>query len=126
MRKILFASLILATPALAQNPTPDDVAAALGRMRVLYIRGENVLMTVTGINFDAKARTIKGTAQYQSLDGKGVAYGCEAPIEGQLMGYRLQFASNRCTGDFTYKNGEFAGEVTVPTVGLFEAKFAVK
>jgi hypothetical protein len=50
MRKTLIALLFLTTPALAEMP--QDVMELMSRTRVIYIRGEDILMTVTGIKLD--------------------------------------------------------------------------
>ena len=59
-------------------------------MRVIYIRGENILMTVTGIKLDTKSGAFSATAQWQPPEYKGIPYSCEVPIEGQLTGFVLQ------------------------------------
>jgi hypothetical protein len=124
MRKALLVLLILITPALAEMP--QDVMELMSRMRVMYIRGENILMTVTGIKLDTKTGSFSATAQWQPPEYKGIPYTCEVPLEGQLTGYVFQFANNRCSGRFTYKGGEFSGEAQITGVGIFPAKFSIK
>jgi hypothetical protein len=124
MRKSLLALLLLSTSALAEKP--QDVMDLMSRMRVLYIRGEHILMTVTGIKLDAKTGSFSATAQWQPPEDKGIPYTCELPVDGQLTGYVLQFANNRCSGRFTFEDGEFVGEAQIAGVGVFPAKFSVR
>jgi hypothetical protein len=125
MRKFFLAlSLLSATPALADMP--QDVMELMSRMRVIYIRGEHILMTVTGIKLDTKSGAFSATAQWQPPEYKGIPYTCELPVEGQLTGFVLQFANNRCSGRFTYMSGTFSGEAQITGVGIFPAKFSIK
>ncbi len=124
MRKTLIALCLLATPALADMP--QDVMQLMSQMRVIYIRGESILMTMNGIKLDPKSGAFSATAQWQPPDYKGIPYSCAVPVEGQLTGFVLQFANNRCSGRFTYMSGTFSGEAQITGVGIFPAKFSIK
>jgi hypothetical protein len=95
-------------------------------MRVLYIRGENILLTVTGIRLDTMTGSFTAAAQWQPPEYRGIPYTCQTPLEGQLIGMTLQFANNRCSGRFTFEAGEFVGEGQIAGVGIFPAKFSVR
>ena len=124
MRTFLIALLLLSTSALAQ--TPQNAMELMSRIRVLYIRGEHILMTVVGIKLDTKTGSFTATAQWQPPEYKGMPYTCELPVEGQLTGYVLQFANNRCSGRFTFEDDEFVGEAQITGVGIFPPKFSVR
>ena len=117
---------VLSLSASACAETTQDVMDLMSRMRVLYIRGEHILMTVTGIKLDPATGAFSATAQYVPSGYTGIPYTCELPLEGQLLGITLQFANNRCSGRFTFENGEFVGEAQVTGVGVFPAKFSVR
>ena len=122
MRTLLIALFLCTAPALAA--TPPELMETLSRVHTLYIRGDKAILTLTGVKID-QSGAFEASGTWVPVNSPAPRT-CGSVLQGQLIDLLLQFGNSTCSGRFTYKGGEFEGEVQINNVGIFPAKFSVR